>query len=126
MLAYVDSSFVVALAFEESGANDLNARLESYADVASSNLLEAELAAAFRREGKRFDGRGLHQIRWVMPARPLTIELERVFGAGCLRGADAWHIACALYVTDSPADLAFLTLDSKQRDVATQLGFPTP
>lgn len=39
------------------------------------------------------------------------------------RGADLWHVASALYVAPSPADLYFLTLDERQRSVAATLGF---
>lgn len=40
----------------------------------------------------------------MTPARRLTRELERVLAAGYIRGADAWHVACALYLdpTSSP------------------------
>ena len=126
MQAYVDTSYILAIAFDEPGAAELNARFDDYANVASSNLLEAELVAAFRREGIAFERGGLDRIRWVMPERALSDELGRVFAAGYLRGADAWHVACALYMVESPAELAFLTLDTRQRDVAAKLGFPTP
>jgi hypothetical protein len=55
----------------------------------------------------------------------LTPELERVFAGGYLKGADAWHLACALYLAEEPAKLAFLTLDRRQRAVARRLGFRT-
>lgn len=126
MQAYIDSLCVIALAFGEPAADEVAARLQMYARIASSNLLEAELSSVFRRENKPYDRSPLAQIRWVMPERRLTSELERVFAAGYLRGADAWHVACALYMTDSPIEVDFLTLDKRQRDVAAQLGFPTP
>ena len=43
-----------------------------------------------------------------------------------LRGADLWHVATALYLAESPADVDFLTLDPAQREAAAALGFPTP
>jgi len=49
---------------------------------------------------------------------------ERVFAAGQVRGADAWHLATALWLTRHPAELPFLTLDARQREVASALGFP--
>ena len=91
----------------------------------SSNLLEAELRAAFARERVALAGDLFDWMKWVFPERPLMPELERVFAEGCLKGADAWHLACALYVTEEPRSLAFLTLDTRQRAVARRLGFRT-
>jgi hypothetical protein len=63
-------------------------------------------------------------MKWVFPERPLAAELERVFAGGYVKGADAWHLACALYVAEDPRHLTFLTLDTRQRTVARRLGFP--
>jgi hypothetical protein len=65
-------------------------------------------------------------MSWVMPARPLSGEISRVLSAGYLRGGDAWHVACALFVSPVPAELSFLTMDLQQRRVAAALGFSTP
>jgi len=53
----------------------------------------------------------------------LSVEMSRVFSAGYLRGADAWHLACALFYADDRTSLTFLTLDARQREVAERLGF---
>ncbi len=100
-------------------------RLERFDRFASSNLLEAELRAAFARERVSLAGDLFNWMTWVLPERPLTPELERVFAGGDLKGADAWHLACALYLAEEPAKLAFLTLDQRQRAVARRLGFRT-
>lgn len=100
-------------------------RLERFERFLSSNLLEAELRAAFTRERIAIAGDLFDWMKWVLPERPLTGELERVFAHGYLKGADAWHLACALYVSEDPATLAFLTLDQRQRAVARRLGFRT-
>lgn len=126
MQAYVDSSVIVAVAFDERGSDELRERLLSFEALVSANLLEAEVGAAFRRERRAVDRALLTPVTWVTPQRALTEQLDRVFATGYLRGGEAWHVACALYATESPTDLAFLTLDSRQRDVAAQLGFPTP
>jgi hypothetical protein len=99
--------------------------LERFDRFLSSNLLEAELRAAFARERIALVGDLFDWMKWVFPERPLTPELERLFAHGYLKGADAWHLACALYVTEDPATLAFLTLDRRQRTVARRLGFRT-
>ena len=62
-------------------------------------------------------------IKWVLPDRPLSVEIIRVLRAGYLRGADLWHLATAMYVTPEPRDLTFLTLDRRQEEVAEELGF---
>jgi len=50
-LAYVDTSCLVAIAFEEPGADAVAARLLRFDRRFSSNLLEAELRSTLLREG---------------------------------------------------------------------------
>jgi hypothetical protein len=65
-------------------------------------------------------------VTLVLPSRSFERE-RRSLGLGRLRGADLWHVACALFVAGSrPGDLAFLSRDAAQRMVARRLGFPTP
>lgn len=65
-------------------------------------------------------------IGWVLPARRLSEEIGRVLEAGYLRGADLWHVSCALHLHDGLGDLDFLTLDTTQRKVAAAAGLNTP
>ena len=67
----------------------------------------------------------LGHVTWIFPDRPLTAEIVRVLRAGSVRGCDLWHLANALYLTEQPAELAFVTLDRRQQAVASALGFPT-
>jgi predicted nucleic acid-binding protein len=120
---FVDTSCLVAVAFGEPGSDALVARLEGIEQLFGSNLLEAELRAALRREGVGYDKALLAGIAWVLPDRPLTGEISAVLEAGPLRGADAWHLACALYLAPTRDELEFLTLDTRQAAVATALGF---
>ena len=53
-VAYVDTSVLTAIAFDEPGAAAYAQRLDEFARLISSNLLEAELRAAFTRENLRF------------------------------------------------------------------------
>ncbi|MGH7644799.1 MAG: PIN domain-containing protein [Gemmatimonadales bacterium] len=122
--AYVDTSCLLAVALGERGATALARRLARFDALVSSNLLEAELRAALTREGIDAATDLLTWVDWVFPERALTAEIGRTLAAGYLRGADLWHVACALYVSQDPADLPFITLDTRQRDVARQLGFP--
>lgn len=125
--AYVDTSCFVALAFGERGAAGLRRQLVEYDQLLSSNLLEAELRAALRKE--EVSGATSEQldllawVDWVLPSRPLSGEFQAALQAGYLRGTDLWHVATALYVAPTPGELSFLTLDERQRDVAKALGF---
>ncbi len=122
-VAYVDSSAIVGIAFQDHGWAVVERRLGEFLDLRSSNLLEAEVRAAYNRTGKEFDARVLSGIRWVLPDRPLTPELGVALEAGYLRGADLWHVATALYAAPEPGDISFVTLDDRQQAVAATLGF---
>jgi predicted nucleic acid-binding protein len=123
---FVDTSALVAVAFRESGHRWLAEHLAAAQDLFAAPLLEAEFRATLAREEVEGGIELLGAFRWVLPDRPLSPELDRVFGAGHARGADAWHLASALFLVESPGDLPFLTLDRRQRDIARSLGFPTP
>jgi hypothetical protein len=123
--AFVDSSCLVAIAMGERPARKLSARLEAFDVLLASGLLEAELRCALARERVEADPRELLEpLSWVLPDRQLGAEIERVLAGGYLRGADVWHLACALYVEPSPSELVFLTLDHAQGEAAARLGFP--
>jgi predicted nucleic acid-binding protein len=123
-VAYVDTSCLVAIAFDEPGAQRLAHRLEGFDRLLSSNLLEAELRATLKREAIEAAADDLLSwLSWIFPNRSLTPEFLRITATGYLRGADLWHLACALYVAPRPSELSFLTLDARQREVASKLGF---
>ncbi len=123
-VVYVDTSVLTAIAFDEPGAAALAGRLGEFIRLVSSNLLEAELRAAFAREEAAFPEGTLDGIDWILPDRPLAPELAATLEAGYLRGADLWHVANALYATPRPESLSFATLDLRQGAVAEALGFP--
>ena len=123
-VAYVDTSCLVAIAFGEKGAAALARRLGGFDELVSSNLLEAELRASLVRENAPADVEFLDWISWILPDRPLSQEITQVLAAGYLRGADLWHVACALYLIDTPRELPLITLDERQGGVARRLGFP--
>jgi len=122
-VAYVDSSCVVARAFGEPGGRAVADCLAEVDLLVSSSLLEAEVRSAFARERVTspcepwFGG-----LTWLHPDRPLGPECRRVLEAGYVRGADLWHLACALFLSPDPSELAFASLDIRQRDVAEALG----
>lgn len=122
--AFVDTSCLVALAFGEREARRTAARLRRFERLFASALVEAELLAAFAREHVEAElSAYTGDLALVSPDRPLSAELRQVAGAGYLKGADMWHVACALFLSPAPAELTFLTLDTPQRRVAHSLGF---
>lgn len=122
-VAYVDTSCLVAIAFGERGASAIVRRLGTFDELVASNLLEAELHSAFARERVVPDASLMAALTWIVPDRPLHAEIGRVLEAGYVRGADCWHLASALYVSDDPGAITFLTLDARQAKVANALGF---
>lgn len=122
--AYVDTSILVAILLGESDHEDLISRLRVFDQLFSSNLLEAELRSALKREGaEEIDEGPLTWIWWVYPSRPLTPEFKSVLEEGYLRGADLWHLACALHLREESIEVTFLSLDEKQAAVAGLMGF---
>ena len=121
--AYVDTSCLVAIAFDEPERTEVASRLAEHDMLLSSNLLEAEFRAALARESVDLDEALFSWITWVLPDRPLSAEITRVLGSAYLRGADLWHLSMAVYVSSNPAALTFLTLDQRQSEVAEGLGF---
>lgn len=125
--AYVDSSWLVSIAFDEPGATLQAEQLGTFNACFASNLLETELRAALRREEVTADPANLlAAVRWIYPSRPLTVEIETVLQVGYVRGADLWHLACALFLGgDQYGEITFLTLDKHQSSIARQLGLRT-
>ena len=123
-LAYVDTSCLVAIGFDEPGGRRLGRQLDRYDRLFASNLLEAELRSVILREKAGDRARGLLSwITWVYPNRPLSQELGRISTVGYLRGAGMWHLAHALFLAPDGKGLDFLTLDLQQREVSAALGF---
>ena len=124
-VAYLDTSVLLAIVFDEPDAHALEQRVGEYTRLTASNLLEAEVRSAYARSALQFTPGMLSSINWILPTRSFAPEFEAVLSAGYLRGADLWHVACALYVSPDPGQLTFVTLDQRQRAVAATLGFAT-
>lgn len=124
--AYVETSSLVAIAFDEPGGQEMAEELEGFTRLVSSNLLEAELRATFLREEVKGGEDLLSRFTWILPDRPLSEEMRQVGRHGYLKGADLWHLACALFLADEPRNLVFTTFDRRQREVAEELGFALP
>jgi predicted nucleic acid-binding protein len=121
--AYVDTSYLVALALGERGSTRLAKSLKAYDRLLASNLLEAELRSALHRERVTADPADLlSAITWAHPDRTLSAEMSTILDAGHVRGADLWHLAVALFI-DPEREIDFLTLDERQRGVSRKLEF---
>jgi hypothetical protein len=122
----VDTSCLLAVALSEPQGRETAESLARFDRLVASNLLEAELRSALARERVQVDCAPLLSgISWVLPDRPLTPEFREALGLGRVRGADLWHLSCALFLKRTLAGLSFLTLDRKQRERADALGFET-
>jgi predicted nucleic acid-binding protein len=123
--AFVDTSVLVALELREAGWERLRTDLRPFDELHASDLLAAEFLATARREGLPADQSeaALRRIKLSHPPRSLKPEIDRVLVHGYLRGADVWHLACALFLAPDPAELPFLTRDARQAEVARALGF---
>jgi predicted nucleic acid-binding protein len=123
---FIDSSAIMAVLLEEPPAREMREVLRRYEPVFASGLLEAEVRSASYRE-KVEDERveaALACVNWLTLERSLAPEIARVLATGIfLRGADLWHVACALYLAGNPSQLPFLTLDHHQAEAAGRLGF---
>jgi predicted nucleic acid-binding protein len=126
--AYLDSSFLLAILLGEPRARSLQSLLERY-DLLAGDLLVAETLATAAREDVDLElvAPAIEAVDLVLPDRSLEPEMREVLRHGRLRGADLWHLACALYVAgDARRALAFLSRDAPQRRLARHLGFATP
>ena len=121
--AYVDSSAIVNVSFDEPGADETRRWLNEFDMLVSSSFLEAEVRVAFARERIVFDASILAGIEWLNPGQALTSELTLILSTQYLRTGDLWHVAVALYFFPEPGEITFLTLDNRQRAVAAALGF---
>ena len=107
-VAYVDTSCLVALAFDKPSARTVTARarLRQFDRLISSNLLEAELRSALTREAAGIDPTPLRSaVSWIHPNRPLTDEFQRLTAVGHLKGADlcgTWPVRWSSVLTAGP------------------------
>lgn len=123
--ACVDTSVLVAIGLDQATARAGRTQLARAERLWACPLLPAEFASAFRRLEVATPWHRIAGIRLLHPPRSLAPEIARVLDAGYLRGADCWHLATALWLAPDPAELLFLTLDDRQREIAQRLGFQT-
>jgi hypothetical protein len=124
--AYIDTSLLIGIWFQKFAS--VKARAIRQYELFSSELLIAEVLAFGNRESieQNLLWEAFKGLSWVIPEGSISDECMRVIQSGYVRGADLWHLACACYLSPNPKELAFLTLDEQQGEVAARLGFRTP
>jgi predicted nucleic acid-binding protein len=123
-MIYVDSSAITSILLSQSAYPNLQSRLMR-GGLFSSLLLEAEVFSALRRESLSFEefDQFRELILWIKPTRPLQPEITEVLRRAYLRGADAFHLASAIYAFKNRQDVEFCSLDKSQRSAAETCGF---
>ena len=123
--AYVESSALAKLVFDEDGSGALSEAIRAHDPVVSSDLTTVEVARAARRA--RGDV-GLAQARAAM-LRVSTMAINRtvVDLAATLeplapRSLDAIHVATALVLQE---DVVFYSYDARTLDAAQSAGLMT-
>ena len=91
--AYIDTSFLIPNETCQPDFDVYEIELGRFERLVSQNLLEAEYRSVCTRERRAPSNFRLNKISRIIPARPLTRELESVMTASYLRGADLWHVA---------------------------------
>jgi PIN domain nuclease of toxin-antitoxin system len=121
-----DTSALLAVLFSEPGSAEVESLFREAEQIFASGLLEAETRSAAARKNLPLGevDEALSRLLFFHPDRDLTAEIKTVLSSGIsLRGADLWHLACALYLAGGPSALPFLTLDGAQAEAAARLGF---
>ena len=133
--AYFDTSVLVKTYVKESGSSR-GRQLARTRQVITSSITGVEMLSAFRRNlasGSIDEGAysaivtrfSLHRqkLRLVELTAAVLENAERYVSDFDLRALDAIHIASAMISRERfPKGLLFITADSRQRDVALQLG----
>ncbi len=115
---------IVSLLFEE-GIGEKGGHVLEKARWISSSLLEAEVYSAARREKIPLElaAAFVQRVSLVYPEGSLQKEYLAIFRQGYVRGADAYHLATALYLDPECQNLNFATVDKRQAELAEVIGF---
>ena len=136
MIAYAETSAVLAWVLGETGDDDVRKALASAERVVSSTLTQVECARGISRAvgmGRIGRGEELAALRlmdtaaatWAvleMSGRVLT-RARGTFPVEPVRTLDALHLATAMVFREAMADLAVVSLDDRIRANAVALGF---
>lgn len=125
-IGYIDTSVLVAMAFDDAGGSFIGRFVSSFERLYSSNLLEAEFFSAAAKENCLKDATAfIKPIRFIYPDSNLTRFHQRVLEMGQIEGSALHHLSCALYLFQRPEDVFFLSLHPVQATLASRMGFQT-
>lgn len=121
---YLDASAILSVILNEEASEYFFKEIEGK-QLFSSRLLEAEVLSTLKREGIEFSKFEYYEpmITWIMPDRSLKSEVVKILEKKYLRGADLWHLACAMYALGESGNSEFCSLDKSQRAAARANGF---
>lgn len=132
---YCDTSALVKRYIREKGSAEVHRKLKPSATIAVSLLAYPELVAAIcrlNREGTLSDPQKASILRqidadWNTLVRiPLTAELHahyrEIFARSVLRGADAVHLASALFWKTIAPSMVFVCSDAQLLSAARRMG----
>jgi predicted nucleic acid-binding protein len=123
--AYVDTSAMVAVHFGEPTRAAYLRAFRGHQRLLSATLARAELWATIVRERESLDAadRLLRRFTMFVPPDGLDDECREALGHGYVRGADLWHVACAMRLAGRHrTKLMFCTGDADQAAVARAVG----
>lgn len=134
MRAFFDSSALIKRYVEEPGRDEV-LKISSVSVCVVSALLPVEMRGALRRRAaeRTMDVHRLPAIlarmgeernhwEFVPAGAEVLAAAERLVGTYPLRTLDAIHVSSAQIVMAAGVQLAFVTADARQADVAVNLG----
>ncbi|MBN2529790.1 MAG: PIN domain-containing protein [Deltaproteobacteria bacterium] len=125
-IGYIDTSVLVAMAFDDAGGSFIGRFVKTFDRLYSSSLLEAEFFSAAKRENKLAEAaQFIRPVRFVYPDINLTRYHRQVLNESPIEGSALYHLSCALYLFQRPQDVFFLSLHPPQAALAARLGFQT-
>ncbi|MBN2340395.1 MAG: hypothetical protein JXX29_24300 [Deltaproteobacteria bacterium] len=125
-VGYIDTSVLVAMAFDDAGGAFIGRSVKTFDRLYSSNLLEAEFFSAAKKENLLDQAKSfIKPVRFVYPDTNLTAYHEQVLAVDYIEGGALQHLSCALYLFPRTEDVFFLSLHPAQTALAAKLGFQT-
>jgi uncharacterized protein len=137
VVAYVDSSAVLAVLLQEERAEDVRCAMRAASTVVTSALTAVECSRALIHAQKvgRIDDDAERSLQaslaeadaewsvYSLSARVLA-RARAPMPANPIRTLDALHIATVLTLRESFSDLTVVSLDNRMRDCVAALGLP--
>jgi uncharacterized protein len=139
VILYLDTSALVKRYFKEPDSDEVAAKWQEAAEIATSSVAYAEARASFCRKKREanLENKILKQLvkklrqDWPTLVRiqvtdALNPYIDKALESHPLRGLDAIHLASAMVLQESfPKDLLFICFDQKLTQAAKAEGIQT-